>query len=138
MRLLGVDFGRKRIGISVGETEPRVTAVRSALEASGTLAKDADSLATLARQEGCAGIVVGVPYRADGRPGELATICIRLAELLHERGFEVHTVNEARTTAEAEKALSAGGHRRRSLKDRRDSEAARLILERFFDGLDRA
>ena len=58
MRLLGVDFGFKRIGIAVAETEPCIITARATIEASGKLATDAQRLVEMARkEEGDAGVL---------------------------------------------------------------------------------
>lgn len=133
MRVLGIDFGRSRIGVAIGETQHRVTGARPLLRPSGTLERDADAIEAICRTEACDSVVVGVPFRADGRPGELAKACLQLAEKLRDRGLRVQTVNEAGTTVDAERTLKEAGVRKKSVKRLRDSEAARHILERFFD-----
>lgn len=135
MRVLGVDLGRVRIGIAVGETEFRVATVRPSLDASGTLAMDALAIDALARREEVERIVVGQPLNEED--GRMARVCAMLADLLRQHGWLVDLVDESFTSVQAEAALAEvrakGSQRRRA----RDGMAAALILERYFDGQDR-
>ncbi len=132
MRVLGVDFGGKRIGLAVGESEYGVTTARPNLAASGTLAKDAEAIARKAAEEGAEAVVVGLPVEPDGAEGRMARICRQLADRLRERGVEVNMVDERMTSAEAESDLAAAGMKGSVRKRTIDGEAARRILERWF------
>lgn len=130
MRLLGVDFGQKRIGIAVGETEFGVTSPRPAMSASGSLKRDAESISALARHEEAQVIVVGLPgtFEEDDRQSRL---CGTLADNLRGLGWTVELVDESMTSVEAhdvarEVGLTAA-ERRRVV----DSEAACRILDRY-------
>lgn len=131
MRVLGVDFGSRRIGIAVGESEFRVATPRLPLPASGTLAKDAAAIAELAQEEQVEVIALGQPLNEDDE--RMANICGRLGELLRAVGWKVVLIDESFTSVQAETNLQSAalkGSRRRRL---RDGEAAAIILDRFFD-----
>jgi putative Holliday junction resolvase len=131
MKLLGVDFGSKRIGLALGDSEFGTTRRLPALKATGTLAKDAASISNLATREAVSAVVMGIPFNPVGSGrGEL--ICARLAELIRALGWEVHEVNEAMTSVEGAENLKAV-YRKGGIRSRLDGEAAALILERFFD-----
>jgi putative Holliday junction resolvase len=125
MRLLGVDFGFKRIGLAVGEASFGIFDPRPTLNASGTLARDADALKSLAA------IVLGLPLEESGEEGRMARICRQLGGLLTERGLTVHYVDERFTSREADDELYADGLKASQRRKHRDGEAARRILERF-------
>lgn len=130
MRCLGVDFGGKRIGIAVGDAEFRVTSARPPLGAAGDLRKDALAIAELARREGVDAIVVGIPFAQDSR---MQSVCLQLAERIREQGLSVQTVDESFTSIESESNLRSLGGTAAKRRRMRDGEAARLILERFFE-----
>lgn len=134
MRLLGVDFGRKRIGLAVGVTEAGIASPRMRLEATGTLERDAAAIAAKAKSEEADAVVVGVPL-LDNPPdgGRQQRICRMLAESLESRGLKVYTVDEAMTTVEAESLLRDAGLSAAKRGARRDGEAAARILERFME-----
>jgi putative Holliday junction resolvase len=129
---LGVDWGMKRIGIAVGEREFGIATARPHLLATGSLKKDAEAIATLAKQEMAQAIVVGLPEQEEDE-SPIANIGLKLAEQLREGGWTVYTVNEALTSIEAEENLKQEGVRAAKRKDKRDGMAATIILERFFN-----
>ena len=102
MRLLGVDFGFKRIGIAVAVTDPCIVTARPTIEASGALKTDAASLAEMARKEEVDQIVLGLPIEESGDEGKMARICRLLAGHLTDMGCKVALVDERMTSVEAE------------------------------------
>lgn len=134
MRLLGVDFGGKRIGIAVGESEHQLASPRPALEASGTLKIDAANIAKIFKIEQAAELVLGVPLDADGAETKMSRIIRQLGGQLEGLDIRVHYIDESMTSVGAADALSehdwTASKRRRHI----DGEAACRILERFMNG----
>lgn len=132
MRLLGVDLGRRRIGIAIGESILGIATPRPMLAASGKLDTDADVLAALARREAVDRVVVGIPLMADAADGgAMQRACRELAERLRRRELDVDLCDEAYTSIEAADALRQTGLTAAQRKGRIDSEAAARILERY-------
>lgn len=131
MRVLGVDFGRKRIGIAVGESGAEVASPRPTLAASGSLEKDARAIADLARNEEASLVVVGVPgeYEGDDRQDR---VCRILAEEIAKLGLQIALVDESLTSIEAQIEMRGAGVKAAGRRRRVDSEAACRILERHF------
>lgn len=136
MRVIGVDWGTKRIGVAVGDTEFKIASTRPFIPASGTLKKDAQAVYDLAKKEGAEAAVVGLPLRDDDEPSQIAKIGTKFADQLIELGMRVFTINEALSSIEAEDRLKEGGLKAARRKDQRDSQAATVILERFFNEKD--
>lgn len=134
MRVLAVDFGLKRIGVALGESEFGIATPRPAISASGALKQDAKAIHALARAEEADAVVLGLPIEEDGQEGKMARICRMLAAHLSEEGESVHLVNEVYSSREAENALAEAGVRITRRKELRDGEAACVIVQRFFDG----
>jgi putative Holliday junction resolvase len=134
MRLLGIDFGFKRIGVAVAETEVGIVTPRPPLSASGTLKKDAEALAAFAKREEAAAIVLGLPVEESGEEGRMARICRTLAGLIEGNGVRVHLVDESMTSVQADGALRDEGLKASQRRKLRDGEAAALILERYIGG----
>jgi putative Holliday junction resolvase len=134
MRLLGVDFGFKRIGVAVGETDVRLASPRPALAASGTLKRDAEALNQLARKEQTQAIVLGYPLGDEGEDGRMARVATQLKGHLEALGHAVHLVDESMTSVEADNAMFAAGLKASERRKRRDGEAACRILERYMEG----
>jgi putative Holliday junction resolvase len=130
MRVLGIDFGRRRIGLAVGETEFKIANPRNPLAAAGKLSTDARAIGEFAKKEEVELLVLGVPFHeGDDR---MAKVCLRLAEELKQLGWEVRTVNEAGTSKVAAAELSAMGVKSSEQLGKLDGAAACAILEKYF------
>ncbi|MDE2007031.1 MAG: Holliday junction resolvase RuvX [Rhodospirillales bacterium] len=70
-RLLGIDPGRKTIGLALSDTRRVVASPYGALRR-GKLRQVAAEIAALARKEGIGGLVVGLPLEMDGAFGPAA------------------------------------------------------------------
>lgn len=132
MRVLGVDFGSKRIGLAVGESEFGIVTPRNPLTPTGTLAKDARAIAEFAKGEVADCVVVGVPYNEQDQ--RMERICLRLAEEIGTFGISVVTVDESMTSVGAESVMSE--LKVSQVRRRKDGEAACRIVERFFSDTD--
>lgn len=130
-RALGIDLGKVRIGLAVGEGEIGVATPLKALQAVGTLAKDADQVARAAAENGAAVCVLGLPL-VDGEESKMAGVVRRFGTLLVERGLMVEYVDETMTSREADEALFEAGLKSSERKRLIDSEAAARILERYW------
>ena len=134
MRVLGVDFGFARIGIATGETEFRITSSKGILKASKSLAKDAATLVSLAKKEGCEQIIVGLPILENAHDdGRMQRICRSLAKNISLLSMPVILVDESFTSVAAESKLYDLGYKQTKVKKLKDCLSAELILERFFE-----
>ncbi len=131
MRILGLDFGQKRIGVAI--TDPLgITAqgleVISAVDRPSALTR----IREICSQYGVEKIVVGLPLRLDGTRGPAAETAEQFKDLLKKAtGLPVVAVDERLTSREAEKVLLAGDVRRKNRKAVRDILAAVLILDTY-------
>lgn len=133
MRMLGVDLGKVRIGIAVGESEPFVATPRPALRAAGSLKRDAAAVAEVARREGASRVIVGVPRsdrEADGE-GAMARVARRFGDELGALGIQVGYADETMTSEAAGAAMAAAGLTIAQARRRKDGEAACRILEAY-------
>ena len=131
MRVLGVDFGGKRIGLAVGESGMKIATPRPNLPASGVLARDAEAIAAFCRRERIEAVVVGVPEMEGSR---LAGVCRQLAAQIGAQGLATYTVDEAFTSFDAETTMREAGLKGSARRKAKDGEAACRILERWWDG----
>lgn len=134
--ILAFDFGLRRIGAAVGQS---VTGSASPLGVVANSARgpDFDAIARLVDDWHPTRLVVGMPQRANGEPGELQAPVDAFVRQLRRFGLDVDTVDERYTSLEAEEALKnarAAGSRGRISKEAIDSAAAVLIAERFLSG----
>ena len=134
--VLGFDFGRVRIGIAVGQ---ELTATASPLPAVMTRNQQPDWLAIsrYITQWQPDLLVVGLPYQADGTPSAITQAALSFSQQLFQRYQRpVETIDERLSSQEAEYRLlqtDGVGRRKRRAKGARDSLAAALILESWFN-----
>jgi putative Holliday junction resolvase len=136
LRILGVDFGFKRIGLAVAESDFGVVTPRPALAATGTLKRDAENLEATFQRESADKVVLGMPVEEDGNLGKMARVCQTIADLLREKGIEVVLVDERYSSIEAESALRQEDLKASERRKLRDGEAAGILLERYLEGLE--
>ena len=70
-RLLGIDYGKRRIGLALSDISGRVAAPFGHI-AGRKFSLDARELLTIAKKQGVAGLVIGLPLDQDGRVGPSA------------------------------------------------------------------
>jgi putative Holliday junction resolvase len=130
--VIGLDHGSRRIGIAVADEETGQAFARPALRRR-SLASDLDQIATLAKAEGAARIVLGLPRNMDGSEGPQAAAARAFGAQLGDIGLEVVFVDERLTSWEAGERLTAAGRRPSRGSGEKDSAAARLILQEWLD-----
>ncbi|HUS24962.1 MAG TPA: Holliday junction resolvase RuvX [Candidatus Binatia bacterium] len=128
--LVAFDFGKKRIGVSVGDT---LTRSARALPA---LANDWTAVERAVREWGPDAFVVGLPLGRDGDEQPITREARAFAQRLHESfARPVHLVDERYTSLAAasqlREARNSGAMTRRVRKGDEDSAAAQLILEQW-------
>ncbi|MDD4903443.1 MAG: Holliday junction resolvase RuvX [Candidatus Bipolaricaulis sp.] len=134
MRILGIDYGRKRLGLARSDEEGVLASPLPLYTRGRSSDDDLDRLADLARREGVARIVVGWPLHMDGTEGEMAAEVRAFSEELRTRtGLPVDLYDERWTSAQADAAMVAGDLSRRRRRQLRDGLSATLILQGFLD-----
>ncbi len=131
MRVLGLDLGRRRIGLALSDPKGVLALPVGALERRD-LASDLEALRTLAAQRGVERIVVGLPVHMSGRVGAEAAAAASFARSLAQAtGLPVDTLDERWTTVEAERALRATGSKAGRRRELVDSVAAAILLRTY-------
>jgi putative Holliday junction resolvase len=131
MRLIGLDHGSRRIGVAIGDTETRLAFARPAL-VRRNVEQDLRAIAQLARAEGTAIVVLGLPRNMDGSEGSQAAAARDFGEQLAAIGLVVELQDERLTSWQAAEEIGPRrGRERRS--GELDSAAARLILQEYLD-----
>ena len=140
-RILGIDYGERRIGVSVSDpigmlAQPLPTVARRR----GKRPPYGEIERLVAEWEVSA-VVVGLPLTPEGGESDWTAEVRAFGARVGERtGLPIHYVDERMTSARAERALRATGisRRKREEKDRVDAGAAMLILQAHLDSLSRA
>jgi putative Holliday junction resolvase len=133
VRILAIDYGRRRIGLAVSD-ELGITAMPVATLERKNRQEDVRRLREIARKYKITLIIVGSPLHLAGHAGEMAQEASRFASRIKkELGLPVELRDERLTSWEAEQTLkeSAG---RQSKKTHLDSVAAAILLRDFLDG----
>jgi len=132
--VLGIDLGKKRIGLAISDPTERVALPAGMIESRGRKA-DVAAIGSLARERGVKQIVVGLPLHMDGRAGPEAQAARAFAKALEsEAGIPVETLDERWSSVAAERTLrETGGSRRRRSSGEVDTLAATLLLRTFLD-----
>lgn len=130
--VLAFDFGVKRIGVAVGETQLGSARALTVIAGEANDARFA-AVAKLLAEWQPVRLLVGRPCHEDGTPHELTARCERFAKQLRGRyGLPVDLVDERFSSVAAEAELAAAGHGWRERKAQVDAEAARIILQTWF------
>jgi putative pre-16S rRNA nuclease len=130
-RVLGIDHGRRRVGVAVADTETGMAFARPAIRARAS--ESAAAVVALARREGASLVVVGLPRNMDGSEGAQAAEARTFGAALHAAGLAVAYVDERLTSWAAGRELRDAGARADRTSGELDSAAARLILQDYLD-----
>ena len=131
-RILGIDYGQKRIGIAISDplrliAYPLETVERKRIE---------DSIRRILEKYSIEYIIIGYPLRTDGKLGEREEEVKSFAEKIKEKfNINIKLWDERYTTIEAERIIRDIGKKPSRDKGRVDRVAASLILQSYLDYL---
>jgi putative Holliday junction resolvase len=131
-RIVGIDYGRKRIGLALSDplritAQPLPTLVlRSPLEA-------VNRVCEVLKEYEVELLVIGRPGSLSGGGGQMAEEVTEFAGQLEKRGYKVILVDERLSSQEARKAMRMGGKSEKQMRGKLDSIAAQLILQTYLD-----
>lgn len=136
MRIMGLDFGSKTVGVAISDalliTAQGKEIIRRKEENKlrQTLARIEELIVEYEVTE----IVLGMPKNMNATEGERVELTMEFKEKLERRtGLPVHMWDERLTTVAADKAMMEAGIRRENRKDYVDMIAATLILQGYLD-----
>jgi len=135
LRILGIDYGGRRIGVAVSD-ELGVTAQGVSTIDRKNREADLDEIGELVRRHGVERIVIGYPLRLDGSEGIQCEKINRFVRRLEMRvSLPITRWDEALSTKEAEELLRQKGVRREKRRDVVDRVAASIILQGYLDAV---
>lgn len=133
MRILGLDYGEKRIGLALSD-EMGITARGIPTLTRRSLEKDLESLEKIIRRFVVEKIVIGYPLRLDGSEGIQCEKVSRFAGILEKRfALPVIKWDETLTTSRAEEILTEVKVSRKKRKAVVDKLAAMIILQDYLN-----
>ena len=142
MRVLGVDFGLRRIGLALSDEGERLASPLRAIPIA-SVREAPGAVASAAREADAGAIVVGAPLGLEGEEERPETRRVRrFAQALRRAtGLPVHLVDESLSSREAADRAQASGRDaatraragRGEAKDALHAAAAAVILQRWLD-----
>jgi putative Holliday junction resolvase len=133
MRVLGVDYGFKRIGLALSDEGGTIAQPLDYLDG-GRAAIVSRELLRLCQERKIGKIVVGVPLRLDGTPSDQTRHTLAfIAELRKAAPIPVAEWDERLTSVQAERALLEGNVRRSQRRQKIDKLAAQIMLQSYLD-----
>ncbi|PIQ67265.1 Holliday junction resolvase RuvX [Candidatus Uhrbacteria bacterium CG_4_10_14_0_2_um_filter_41_7] len=133
MRYIGIDFGLRKIGIALGDSETKVAMPVEVLYLKKTKGQEGvegvNEVLKLINAEGVDEVVVGVPLKSGDYSSDQLDITKKFIENLRvASGVVVHEVDERFTSAESQRLKSEYG-----AEAEEDALSAMLILQSYFD-----
>ena len=138
MRILGIDYGEKRVGLSISS---QIVSIAQGLPTIERVdGKDyLEELADIVKEKEVDEIVVGLPKNMNGTIGEKAEEVLGFVEILKSKfNLPVHTVDERLTTVRAHRAMTGAKMSKKGKKKRVDMIAAQFILQAYLDQISRS
>ena len=138
MRILGLDYGTKTVGVAVSDplllTAQGVEIIRR--KSAGKLRQTLARIEELVEQYEVETIVLGYPKNMNNTEGDRCEQTKELKEMLERRtGLPVVLWDERLTTVAADQSMMEMGIRRENRKDYVDEIAAVFILQGYLDSL---
>jgi len=126
MRLLGIDYGSKRVGVALSDEGGQFAMPYSVIENSQTLSEGlAAEIEKIVIANGVKEIVMGESRDYKGNANEIMAKSLELKKELEAKGFVVRLEPEFMTSVQAERLQGKNA--------KSDSSAAALILQAYLD-----
>jgi len=137
-RILGVDFGERRVGLAISDPGAVIAGPLTVLTRRAGKRPPVQAIAELVVEHDVEHIVVGLPLTLAGDDSDWTREVRAFGEKLGERtGCGVSFADERLTSVMAERAVRSLGLKKheREQKERVDAAAAVIILQAFLDSM---
>lgn len=135
MRIIGIDFGEKRIGVAAADDRLRLAIPLTTIDAAGD---PVEAIARIVAEERADELVVGLPLSLSGAEGPQALVVRKAVAALESRlAIPIRLQDERLTTRQASRGVPAkkkGVSRARAGAPTRDAVAAAILLQAYLDG----
>jgi len=129
--ILGLDFGRARIGVAISD---ELQLLAHPLETIQANQQPAARIAEIVHERKIDHVVAGIPKRMNGQIGPAATEVLEFVERLRAILLcRIVTWDERLTTVAAHRALRDAGKKTRHTRGYVDQVAAQMILQSYLD-----
>jgi putative Holliday junction resolvase len=135
MRILGVDYGQKRVGLAISD-EMGTIAQSVDYVVGGSDKKVIEEVLRVAKERAVGKIVVGVPVRMNGTPSPQTGRTLQFVTTLKQSTpLPIEPWDERLTSVQAERVLIEGNVRRKDRREKIDKLAAQLMLQSYLDAI---
>jgi putative holliday junction resolvase len=132
-RLLGLDYGTRRIGVAVSTPEQSIASALLVIERT-TNAADVAALRKVVQDNRIVGLIVGLPVTLRGEEGESACHAREFGQWAAEAtDLPVRFWDETFSSALADDVIREAGMNKKQAKQRRDMLAAQGFLQSYLD-----
>ena len=138
MRILGLDYGSRTVGVAVSDAMGWTAQSLETIERKedNKLRKTLARIEALVKEYEVEKIVLGYPKHMNNEEGDRCAKTEEFKEMLERRtGLQVILQDERMSTMSAERILMEGGVRRENRKEFVDKMAAAFILQTYLDRL---
>ena len=138
MRIMGLDYGAKTVGVAISDemlliAQPVETIKR---ERAGKLRQTLARIETLMKEYDVEKVVIGLPKKLNNEEGDRCDKTREFGDMVERRsGLEVVYQDERLTTVAADAVLAEGGVRKENRKEYIDKVAASIILQGYLDSI---
>ena len=128
--LIGIDPGKKTIGVAASDPERIVVTAVDPIQRGRKLGPALAELAEIIWDRDCVGLVIGLPLNMDGSRGPSAQAAFALVhQILKVQDLPAAMFDERLTTAQVERAMISADISRTRRAETIDSASAALILK---------
>jgi putative Holliday junction resolvase len=130
-RLLGIDYGTRRIGIAISDDSERLAVGLTTWtnEGASTIVR----LKQLMKDKGARGVVIGYPLTLRGEIGPKAAEVDAFIRRLEAANIPVERWDERLTTQEVSRTARAMGLSEKQQRGRLDMASAIVLLQNYLD-----
>ena len=140
MRIMGLDYGSKTVGVAISDELLLTAQGREIIrrKEENKLRRTLARIEELIQEYGVEKIVLGLPLNMDQTPSERSQLCLEFKDKIERRtGIPVIMWDERLTTVEADEIMDEAGIRGKDRKEYVDMVAAQIILQDYLDNTDK-
>jgi len=138
-RFLGIDYGKKRIGLAISDEEGKLAFPFKILQNNLNLF---DEIHNICGEQDIKEIIIGESLDFFGEKNEIMQEIVKFKDKLKKLGLPIHWQKEFMTSVEARGHIgkeknNAKKIKKMKTKNKVDAQAAALILQRFLDKMNK-
>jgi putative Holliday junction resolvase len=133
VRIVGIDFGERRIGVAAADDRLRIAIPVTTVTVSGD---PIEAVVQIVEGQRADELVLGMPLSLTGAEGPQAQrVLVVMEQLTRRLNIPIHSYDERLTTAQANRGLPSGvrGRKGRVNAGARDAAAAAIMLQAYLD-----